>query len=309
MKTSEDVKFPYYSGNIKLTKVIGHVSIEDFVNAHWMPKQSTVDIMDQVRIASEAGDLTKKRELKHKLYSFTPSVMIKLGVGRKYDNVDSWTGVMQLDFDGIETIDKAYDLKHYLFITYQCVICTYFSPSGRGVKALIRITEPRDKEHFKAIYNSVEKEFEQLGYFDVATKNGLLPLFLSIDANILSRDFSKAVAWDSEIWPEKRKANPNLTSFVPTARYETEDQYNYDKTVRIFTKRIENIVDAGHPQVRTACLLLGSRAGAGYITVGEAVILAAGLIERSDYLSKNIKGYVDTSVWAINEGYKSPKEY
>jgi len=314
MKTSKNVKFPYYSGNIKLTKAIGYVALEDFVNAHKYPKQSTLDIMKQVQEASANCDLTLKRELKHKLYSFTPSALIEVGFGRKYDNVKEWTGIMQLDFDGIETPEKAHDIKEYIFTTYQCVICAYLSPSGKGVKALIRITKPTSKEHFKAIHKTVEKEFEQLGYFDVATKNGLLPLFLSVDAMIYSRDFSKAVPWDKEDWTVEKnsthKAKPNLnSSFVPTARYSTEEQYNYDKTIRIFNKRIDNIVDAGHPQVRTACLLLGSRAGAGYITKAEAGQLATIAIESNNYLQKNLQGYIDTAMWAIGEGYKSPKYY
>jgi len=314
METSKNVKFPYYSGNIKLTKAIGYVSLAEFINAHRYPKQNTLDIMEQVQIASAAGDLTLKRELKHKLFSFTPSVKIKLGFGRKYDNVEQWTGIMQLDFDGIETIEKAHELKEYIFTTYQCVICTYLSPSGKGVKALIRITKPTSKEHFKAIHKTVEAEFEQLGYFDTATKNGLLPLFLSIDVNIYSRDFSEAIPWDKEDWTIEKKSThkdtPNPTStFVPTARYSNEEIYNYEKTIRIFQKRIDNIVDAGHPQVRTACLLLGSRAGAGYITKSEAEQLATRWIELNDYLQKNLRGYIDTAMWAIGEGYKSPKYY
>ena len=314
MEKSKTVMFPYYSGNIKLTKAIGYVTLEDFVNAHKYPKQKTLDIMEQVQAASNAGDLTLKRELKHKLYSFTPSVLIEVGVGRKYDNVKEWTGIMQLDFDGIETIAKAHDLKEYIFTTYQCVICTFFSPSRKGVKALIRITKPTSKEHFKAIHKTVEHEFEQLGYFDAATKNGLLPMFLSEDTNIIWRDFSETVPWDKEDWTIEKKSThkdtPNPTStFVPTARYSNEEQYNYEKTIRIFTKRISNIVDAGHPQVRTACLLLGSRAGAGYITKAEAEQFATGLIENNSYLQKNLQGYIDTAMWAIGEGYKSPKYY
>ena len=70
METSKNVKFPYYSGNIKLTKVVGHVTLEDFVNAHAMPKQNTFDILEKVKAATEAGDIALKRTLKHQLYSF-----------------------------------------------------------------------------------------------------------------------------------------------------------------------------------------------------------------------------------------------
>lgn len=311
METSKHIKFPYYSGNIKLTKVIGHVSLDDFIKAHKYPKQATKDIIEKVQQATKDGDLTLKRELKHKLYSFTPSVNIKLGFGRKYDNVDYWTGIMQLDFDCIETVEKAHELKEYLFTTYQCVICTYLSPSLKGVKALIRIPSPIDKEHFKAIHKSIENEFEQVGYFDVATKNGLLPLFLSIDEDIYSRDFSEALPWEGEDWSviQRHKNNHPQLNFVPSERYENEAQYTYDKTVRILESKMNNIVDCGHPAVRTNSLVLGSRVAAGYISKQEAETLIINLIQSNDYLSKNVEGYIKTALWGINEGSKSAKYY
>ena len=308
--TNESVMFNYFSGNIKFTKALGLVTLKEFINAHRNPKKQTLDIMADVKKATADGDLALKRQLKHRLSSFVPAALFKLGGGRKYDNIVKFTGLMQLDFDGIETADKAYDLKYYLFTTYQCVVCTYFSPSGKGVKALIRITEPRDKEHYKAIYKTVEAEFEQMGYFDTATKNIVLPLFLSIDANILYRDFSQAVAWDKEDWtvPKRNTSTPpNLT--FPTQRYGNAEDYYRDKTYKLFMNKINAIDSNGHPQVRTACLVLGSRAGAGYITRAEAEQLADSMICSNNYLNKNTDGYIKTAMWCIEEGYKSPKEY
>lgn len=310
VRTNAEVHFNYFSGNIKLTRPIGLVTLEEFILAHRNPKRKTLNIMQKVQEASANGDLALKRQLKHQLFSFVPAALFKLGVGRKYDNIAQFTGLMQLDFDGIETIDKAYDLKHYLFTTYQCVVCTYFSPSGKGVKALIRTTVPKNKEQYQALYKTVEAEFEQMGYFDTATKNIVLPLFLSIDENILYRDFSEAVAWDQEDWSVPQKVqHPHTQLNFPTTRYQSETDYFYDKTVKLFRSKIEHIDGNGHPQVRSACLVLGSRAGAGYITRAEAEQLMESCISNNNYLSKNVDGYVKTGLWCINEGVTNPKEY
>lgn len=310
-ETNKNIRFPYYSGNIKLTKVIGHVSLDEFIKAHKYPKQATIDIMLKVQEATKAGDLTLKRELKHKLYSFTPSAFFKLGVGRKYDSVEEFTGLMQLDFDCIETVDKARELKSYIFETYKQVICAYLSPSGKGVKALMRITKPTSREHYRAIYKTVENEFEQFGYFDVATKNAILPLFLSIDTDILYRDFSECDVWNKEDWSDiirNSKSTPQL-NFIPSERYSNEAQYTYDKTVRILESKMNNIVDCGHPAVRTNSLVLGSRVAAGYISKQEAETLIINLIQSNDYLSKNVEGYIKTALWGISEGSNSAKYY
>jgi VirE N-terminal domain len=308
--TNKDIIIPYYSGNIKFTKCIGHVSLERFIYAHKSPNARTKQIIEQVKVASSNKDLALKRALKHKLYSFTPSAFFKLGVNRKYANLERFNPIMSMDFDGIENVAKARDLKEYLFTTYQCVICAYVSPSERGVKALIRIKQPTDIEHFRAMHRAVEAEFEQIGYFDVATKNAILPLFLSIDENIYSRDFSECFPWTDELEPPKRinHAPPNL-NFSPTSRYNNQADYYLDKTIALFRKKIINIVDNGHPQLRTACLVLGSRVGAGYISLAEAEQLAKYEASVNGYLNQNLSGYNATIEWAIKEGMKSPKEY
>ncbi len=308
--TNESVMFNYFSGNIKFTKALGITTLKEFINAHRHPKKQTLDIMIEVHKAVRDGDLALKRQLKHRLNTFVPTALFKLGGARKYSEIIKFTGLMQLDFDGIESLDKAHKLKEYLFTTYQCVVCVYFSPSGKGVKALIRITTPRDKEHFKAIYKTVEAEFEQLGYFDTAVKNIVLPLFLSVDANILSRDFSQAIAWDKEDWTEPKRNTSTPTNLTfPTQRYANREQYYHDKTVGLFAKKINAIQDNGHPQVRSACLVLGSRVGAGYITQGEAQNLIDYYIENNGYLSKNTEGYIKTGAWCLEQGMSNPKEY
>lgn len=311
METNKDIMFNYFSGNIKFTRPLGTITLEKFIDAHKNPKRRTSELIKKVQEASEAGDLAAKRAAKHQLFSFVPAALFKLGVGRKYENIETYTGLMQLDFDGIEDYNKAVDLKQYLFTTYQCVVCTYLSPSCKGVKALIRITKPESKEHYHAIYKTVEAEFEQLGYFDTATKNIVLPLFLSIDSNIYYRDFSEAVPWDQEDWtkPQRNVSTPPPNFTSPSSKYQNAEEYYKDKTYKLFEKKIFQIDGNGHPQVRSACLVLGSRAGAGYITRAEAEQLAEYCISINGYLNKNTEGYIKTAMWCIGEGYKDPKQY
>lgn len=77
----------------------------------------------------------------------------------------------------------------------------------------------------------------------------------------------------------------------------------------MFREKIRAIGADGHPQMRRACLILGSRCGAGYIDAFEAEQLAQSEIQMNQYLQKDLKNYITTSKWAINEGRKNPKDY
>ena len=247
-----------------------------------------------------------KRKLKHKIYSFTPSVFINKNYTRSYANVMYYTGIMQLDFDKIEDIETALDLKNYIFEQKE-TICCFISPSGLGVKALILIKTPEDKKHYKAIYKAVVKKYEDISYFDTATNNAMLPLFLSIDENILFRDISECLAFIEEDWSEikyehlkeKQTSKPNNFNYTD---FET-------KTLKLLEDKIKSINNNGHPQVRTAALILGSRAGAGYISFSKANDEIIKLIKENNYLNKGLKGYISTALWGVSEGYKNPRYY
>lgn len=304
MKNNKDIIFPYYSGNIRFTKAIGHINLNRFINAIKNPKPETVSIMKQVIEADEAGNKQLKRAIKHKLYSFTPSVLINVNNKRNYDNVIKYTGLMQLDFDKIENKETALDLKNYIFEKKETVCC-FISPSGLGVKALISIKTPEDKEHYKAIHKAVVKEYEDISYFDEATNNPMLPLFLSIDRDIFARDLSNCVTFIKEDWTMVKHVNLNREQFTPNFNH----SYNEERTLRIFRDKINNINDNGHTQLRSATLILGSRSGAGYIDLQTAINEATRLIEANNYLSKGVKGYISTATWCISEGYKNPLYY
>jgi len=300
---NKSVFFPYYSGNIKLTKPMGYVSLERFIKVHKQPLTTTVQTMEKIK---KCTDPKEKRKLKHKLYSFTPSCIIREREKRMYANIDRYTGLMQLDFDKIDTPQNAENIKRWVFEQNETV-CSYYSPSG-GVKALIRITIPTTKEQYIRLHNAVTEKYEETGFFDVATKNAVLPLFLSIDENILYRDYSQCIPWKLEKRIEIKHAS--LNDLPTTPNFNSKDQeYQYTKTIRILRHKIQGISDNGHPQVRSASLVLGSRVGAGYLDKQNAIIEISNFIKQNSYLSKGTRGYLDTAEWGINQGMNNPKYY
>lgn len=309
-----DIKFPYYSGYIRNPYVMGYISLSKFIEVHKNPDKKTVEIIEQISIASEQGNLKLKGKLKQRLTAFTPSTFIALRDARKYKNIQAFTGLMQIDLDKIKTEQEAVDLKDHIFHQHEEIVCAYLSPSRRGVKALMRIKPPSmiggiySREYaidkYKAMHKAVEREFEEYGYFDSATKNSILPLFLSYDKDIVSRSLEECKVWTKEKWIDKEYENLNTTQ---TFKYDTDGSRN--RATDLVINAIKGIVDNGHPQVRTASLILGSRVGAGYITRWEAEALMENLIKSNNYLQKNIRGYILTSKWGIKNGINNPKYY
>ena len=295
------VKFPYYSGNIKFTKALGHVTISQFTHAIGNPHWNTERIINDLK-TTESPQL--RRQLKQRLFSFTPAVWITKGLKRSYKNVDYFTGLMQIDLDGINDLKIAEDLKQWVFAQPECV-CSFLSPSG-NVKALIRIDNPTGKEEYKLFYNAVQEKYDETGYFDEATKNAVLPMFISVDRNILKRQFSQA-----EVWTDKKRVQIEYTALHnhPTSTYFDSNEDGYARTMRILKSKINDIVDNGHPQVRSAALILGSRVGAGYVDKMSAMNEIVYLIQSNNYLQKGVEGYISTARWGIEEGMKSPKYY
>jgi len=314
LKTMQDIKFPYYSGYIRNPNALGYVSLNKFIEIHKNPSQKTLDIIEQIGIAREQNNDKLKSTLKERLNAFTPSVFINLGDARKYRNIQAFTGLMQIDLDKIPSEAEAIGLKEHIFHTHEEIVCAYVSPSRRGVKALMRIKAPsmiggvysRDYaiNKFKAMHLAVQTEFAEYGYFDTATKNAILPLFLSYDKEILYRNLE-----DCNVWTREKHIDPDYQNLNDTEAFKYDISKNHSKATDIVIEAIKSITDNGHPQVRSASLILGSRVGAGYISRDEAYWLMENLIKSNSYLQKNINGYIKTSKWGIDNGMLNPKFY
>lgn len=307
--TNKDVKFNYYSGNIFETKALGTVTLEKFINVNKNPTPATIKLLAKISKATECKDLKLKRELKHQLYSFTPSVLLIRNGFRSYSYISEWTGLMQIDLDGIETYEKAIEIKQHIFNSYKEIVVALISPSGKGVKCLMKTITPTDKEHYRALHKSMVNTFEQYGYLDISTKNAMLPLFLSADINILYRDYSECDAWAEEDWTTVSYVELNDDKPNNFNVNNIDGDYNTKKVIRITETRINNISDNGHPQVRATALILGSRIGAGYIQENDARCLLRNLIEVNSYLKKDLSNYIRTAHWGITEGMKNPKYF
>ncbi|MEN8122936.1 MAG: BT4734/BF3469 family protein [Bacteroidota bacterium] len=314
MEKLDKILIPYYSGNIYDSRVKGYIKLSTFINSHANPKREIQILINKINVAANKGDKKKKNELKTHLFYFTPSVFIKVGKKRQYTNVESFTGLAQLDFDGLDHV-TAINLKQYLFDTYQQIICAYLSPSGKGVKCLIATDQPKDIEEYRELYAGLIDEFDWIDGFDEAPKNAVLPLYLSLDRKILFRD-------DFDIWTKRGEvANiesyNNLHATAPVQPSIDGDvsvyksKAYYEKiTIDIFTNKMRSIVsEPGHMQMRSACLVLGSRVGAGYIDKNTAMQIAENEIRANAYLQKGIANYIRTSVWAITQGESRPKYY
>lgn len=316
------LKFPYYSGNIEHANVIGHVTLERFIQSHKNPTSKTIETIDAINKARLDGNIDDKKRLKETLPSFTPSVMINTNERRRYSNIQKFTGLMQIDLDKIDSEERAIALKEHIFHTHDEMICCYLSPSRVGVKGLMKIEIENPLElhgglhwvdekirRFKALHKAVEKEFAQYEYFDTATKNAILPLFLSYDKDILYRPLETCFEWSDTDWSEVEYINLNPAPKPAPRHTSTNEKYYYDKVTRIISKRINSIVENGHPQVLATSLVLGSRVAAGYLTENEAEYLIENLITSNSYLSKGTKGYIKTAYWAIGQGRKTPKYF
>lgn len=310
MQTKLDkILFQYYNGNIHNTHPRGFVSLRQFINAHKNPSEKMKLVFYRVNEAAVAGNKELKNKLKMKhLFFFTPSVIF--GERRRYKDILKFTGLAQLDFDNVE---KSVALKDYLFENYQEIICCYLSPSGKGVKALVKLPISKSINEFRKYYAGLAEEFEGIDGFDNAPKNVALPLFISMDEDILYRD--TFIDWTKKGKVMKQEDYVNLNLEPPLYKDFSESGYGseqyYEKiTIDIFKKKISEIVDDdGHPRLRNACLVLGSRIGAGYVSYSDALAIAEYEVKTHSYLSKGIANYIKTVRWALNNGISNPKYY
>jgi len=310
------IKFQYYPGDITKPSAIGYLTLQAFINAHINPTNRSSEVFMQIEEAAKNGNKKLKSKLKQEnLFYFTPSATFKKNYHRRYENIESFTGLAQLDFDNYETEEEAIDLKEYLFENYPQFFCVYLSPSRKGVKGLMRIPVVESVEEYQEYYKGIEDEFEWISNFDSAPKNVALPLFLSKDVDLLYRN--DATIWDTvgilpDISTYKNLTDTQPNNIIANIGDETiykSDAYYEHITIDIFKNKLSTINDAGHPILRNACLVLGSRCAAGYLSTNDARQIAENEIRSHHYLKKGIANYIKTANWAINRGLLAPKYY
>lgn len=289
------IYFPYYDADIKRSKPLGEVTLDQFLRAISKPKPHIRSIFSRIAQAEVDGDMGLKAELKTSLFSFTPAV--RISGRRRYADISCFTGLMPLDFDHLPSVTAAKDLKNYLFETYDFIIATWLSPSARGVRALVRIPICTTTDEYKSYFHALDRlEMQQYIGFDRAPQNPVLPLFLSYDPFLRHRT-------DPAEW--QRQYTPLPIPNIPHFKYESTPVYA-TRACRIVRTHIDAISDNGHPQLRAAAYSLGGYVGAGYLTSGEAEQFIISLIHSNAYLSQKPNVYIKTAKEMIAKGMGSP---
>jgi hypothetical protein len=191
-------------------------------------------IIDEIR----AGNKDKKKSLPITLFS---------GVfnGRKDDDIIGHSGLIVLDFDHIDT-----EASQALLSTDNFVRACWISPSGDGLKVLVKITNPeRHRDHFRALQTYFDKTYGL--EVDPSGINESRACFESYDPNLTYNDAS------DKFGGMLSEASENQTA-------SSVDTYtDYDK-LSIASKMIRKAEDGEkHNLLLRASILCG-----GYIAVG-----------------------------------------
>lgn len=296
MEDYKNKEFFYYSSDIKNPVPIGKVTLEKFIRANKNPKGEVVSLFEQIEEATKKGDLELKAKLKEKLFYFTPCVTTD-GVGRCYSNIIGFNGFAVLDFD---KLTDAPAFKKFLFDNLKCVVAAYLSASRVGCKFIVRIPKCQTIDEFKSYFYGLGFYMEKYEGFDPSTQNCILPLYLSIDPDLLYRE-------DAEVWDIKGEKLDEFKVFegeIEVLDNITED--DRDRVKSIVRRSMGKIIDSGHYIVRSTALSAGGYVASGYYTQEEMEDLIYELIDNNDYCKKNLRGYKQTAKEMIIRGMKSP---
>ena len=153
------------------------------------------DLIAQIR---GEDDKNKRNELKKKL----PAICFSGKFNKRKDtSIIEHSGIICLDFDGYpKQKDLLQDKER--FIKNKYVHSIFVSPSGNGLKVLVRM--PPDAENHGKYFNALEKEFNS-NYFDRTTKNISRVCYESYDPLIYINENS--FVWETLAEEEYKEKN------------------------------------------------------------------------------------------------------
>lgn len=287
--------FQYYSGNIQDASPKGFVSLSTLIKKIREPQPQTRDLLKRIEQARMAGDEVQKRNLKQHLPAFTPCAIVK--DWRCYKNIQSFTGLLVLDFD---KVDNAADLKYHVFDSFEWIIAAWLSPSGNGFKAVCSVPIVQNVDDFKRYFRGIQKAVEAEGIpgLDPVGQNPVQLLFFGCDADVLFRSH-----FDTFREPVSKATTKPINKPVFVADSTTWK----GKAIQTwYTNAIGRICDNGHPQVVRHSSLLGGFVASGYLSRYEAEAVASEAINHNGYLSKDPKCYLKTAIQQIEWGMNRP---
>ena len=291
------VKFQYYPSSVYETVPLGFCSLREMLSAIKTPKDTILKIFKEIEEASKAGDKKRKDKLKSQLYYMNPCCVMD-GKGRKYENIERFTGVLLVDIDNLDE-DVAKALKTYLFDTYDFVIASYLSVSKKGVKVLVRIPVALDVNDFKSYFYGLMSSWQYIKNMDYAPQNPSLPAYLTYDTEILLRE-------KPSIFNRRGVKVDEFKTYVGEKIEVEATEKDRETIIRVLTSMMNKITDSGHYICRSTCILGWGYCGAGYFTEDEMQGILFDLIESNDYLSQKPKVYKKTCLDMKSLGMSAP---
>lgn len=234
-----------YTGGITNSIPNGEISLPAFLfntEQGW----NQTELFAKIRAARTKAE---KNNLKARLPYFTPAVWVQ--GARKKENILKFTGLAQIDLDHAEQGAKL--LRDVIFDDCTCIVAAFISPSGTGVKLLLKIPIVRTIEDYKAYHAGFLRYYlEPKGhadFYDTAAQNAVLPMYGSFDRDIKYR--ANFDTWTLKYEPE-REIQPVETKRLNPITYNG----NYLQKIE---SRILSIVAPHHVDLRSYCFWLGGQ--------------------------------------------------
>ncbi|SIQ55600.1 VirE N-terminal domain-containing protein [Chryseobacterium sp. RU37D] len=180
--------------NIRLPKNIKQVSLSSVLERIKNPEQRIIDLQTKFKE-------TKDDKYKRGLPGFTTSGIFS---ERKASGLTSASGLMMLDFDKLPDPETLQREKEKL-IGCPFVVATFISPSGKGLKAIIRIRDWQNQSDYKSIFMEAGAYFNS-EYFDSGTSDIARLAFFAHDQDIY-------INWDAEIFDPEHHLDRDRDTF------------------------------------------------------------------------------------------------
>jgi len=192
---------------------------------HRIKEGATKGLVKSIRVEK---DKTKRNELKKEL----PAICFSGTFNKRADiSIIEHSGFICLDFDGYPKQKDLYEDKEK-FTKDKFVYSAFISPSGNGLKVLVKI--PSDTDNHTNYFNALEKHFNSQ-YFDKTSKNISRVCYESYDPLIYINENSSL--WDTIAEVEYKEKSVADTPTIPI----TDENKIVDILVKWWTKKFPMI--------------------------------------------------------------------
>jgi hypothetical protein len=184
-----------FNKTVDILTVIEHIKI-----GHWKNK------IEKIRNLFETNELEDAKKIKDELPAFTVSATFK--ETRKKENVETYTGLLHLDYDKIDNVDLLKEKVKSIPFTFSAFV----SPSGKGLKVFVNTDAVLDT-HTDA-FNSLRSYYDEiLGVVsDRSIKDVTRLCFVSYDPNLYLNETSEIFSYLEHIKSSSLSSTRDLAS-------------------------------------------------------------------------------------------------